>query len=103
VIERLYIERVADGVYDVVCNDLFTTVDEDTPHWGGVGHGVESAIEVLTDSHNEDCEYPDDVAGVRYGFMPFDLIGVAYGGVVRIVPDFQRERVAQRLVEAVQP
>ncbi len=104
VIERLYFERVADGVYDVVCNDLVTTAPAGDIVFGsflGIAYGVESVIEVMTNSHRDECEYPDDMAGVRVGYKPLDLVGVAYGGEVRVVPEFQRERVAQRLMEAV--
>ena len=104
-IERLYIERVADDVYDVVCNDDVTTAPAGDIVFGaflGVAYGVERTIEVLTEPHYDECEYLDDMAGVRIGYKALDLVGVAYGGEVRIVPVFQLERTVQRMKAAVQ-
>lgn len=104
-ITQLYIERVADGFYDVVCNDMVTTAPAGDIVFGaflGIAYGIESAIEVLTEPHYDECEYLGDITGVRYGFMPFDMIGVMYGDEYRIVPADERERVARQLIAAVE-
>lgn len=99
-IEQLYIEKRADGRYDVVCNELVTTVPPPAdmfPAWVEALIDVGSAIEVLTISHRDECEYPDDIAGIRVGYKPFDLLGLAFNGEIQIVPAFRWERSVERL------
>lgn len=100
-ITRLYIERLPDGGYDVVCNDLYTTVTEDTPHWAGIPYGVESAIEVLTQPHLDECEDENDVAGIRVGYQARGMFAIAYDGEVWWIPEFRLADAMTRLAGEV--
>lgn len=99
-INQLYIERLSDGGYKVVCNDLFTTTpppQDMFPEWVQCVIDVGSCIQVMTQRYLDDCEDEDDAAGVRVGYQPFDMFKVAYNGETRLVPDFMVEGAIMRL------
>lgn len=104
VIERLYIERLPDGGYDVVCNDYAVTSippKDMFPEWVEQLIDVGSCLEVMTQSLMDDLENEDDVAGVRVGYQVNGLLAIAYGDEVRYVPDFLLADAIRRLVKAV--
>lgn len=86
-ITQLYIERVADGVYEVVCNDLMIG-PVGSHSW--LGTDVESAIEVLIDPHRDEFEYADDICGVRFGYHWKDGMAIAaFKGEAIVIPEFR--------------
>lgn len=90
-ITQLYIERLPSGGYDVVCNDLATSVSAPQstfPGWFERATGIASAIEILTQPLTDDLEYEDDVAGVRVGYQANGMVTLAFRGETRLVPDF---------------
>ncbi len=98
-IERLFIDKRSDGGYDVVCNDLFTAVEGYSTV--GIAELVGEAFEVLTDLYRDECN-ADDITGPRIGYKPVGMLAVAYGGDVRVVPEFQLTRAIARLMETVE-
>lgn len=99
-ITQLYIERLPDGGYEVVCNDLMTTIPPPSdmfPEWVERLIDVNSAIEVLTARHFDECEDEDDVAGIRVGYQPMDMLCLMFHGETRIVPDFMLKGAMMRL------
>lgn len=99
-IERLYLERLPSGGYDVVCNDLVTTISkpqETFPGWLERMTGIASAIEVLTQPIADELEDEDDIAGARVGYQPLGLVRVQYAGEWRCVPEFMLPGTIMRL------
>lgn len=104
-IARLYIERLPDGGYDVVCNDYAVTSippKDMFPEWVERLIDVGSCLEVMTQSLMDDLENADDVAGVRVGYQPRDMLMLAYGDEVRYVPDFVLADAVRRLMGEAQ-
>jgi hypothetical protein len=83
-IKQLYIEKLPNGNYNVICDGLMIA----DQHVDNIG----AAIEVFYAEALDDVDSGDDVAGVRVGYMGEDTYRLYFNGEWCNAFDYNLER-----------